>query len=690
MKRYIYTFILLISLLFINSSNAFAENNSYKNLFYCEVYDIPNMEYTGNYITPLPEIFYEGQKLTLNKDYTLSYKDNLHVTDSMENYETSVIITGKGSYIGNITVPFKITPKTITEEDCVIDIPDISNYTGKKNKVNIQVNVGGKTLKENNDFTVEYTNNTNVGIATAKIKFTDNYKGSISKQFYITPESPQNIFHNYINNTSMNITWSKQKNSNGYRIQQYNADTDTYETICVITDSNTTSYTLKNLSLNKNVTLLISSFANYNDNTTHFSFPKTYDFKVVKTVNNISLKYISSSSFNLAVKQFRTLTTTISPSDANNKKLIWTSSDEKIATVDSNGKVTGISKGSATITATATDGSGTSKSIKVNVTDRASSFKINESKMTIVSTSHQKYTYNEMSADITQLKDKYGEFITVKNLGTTYDKRNVYNIILGNPNAPNKLLIVGSTHAREYMTTQLIMKQIELYCSHYFTGIYGKKYFSEILDETCIYFVPMLNPDGVTLSQSGPSGIKNPVYRNKVIKMCEKYGKGNSNYYTRWKANVRGVDLNKNNPTNVEVTIDAPTARSEGYRGSYAVSEKETKLLINLFKEITPKAMSSYHATGSIIYWKYGQSGTHLERSEKLFNVTQSLTGYTPVSYVSTGAGFSNWASSMMGTPSMTIEIGVNPCPLKISEFPSIWSRNKFVPMAQAHTINNF
>ena len=50
-----------------------------------------------------------------------------------------------------------------------------------------------------------------------------------------------------------------------------------------------------------------------------------------------------------------TLTATITPADATNKSLTWTSDNEKVATV-SNGKVTGVSEGSATITVTTADG----------------------------------------------------------------------------------------------------------------------------------------------------------------------------------------------------------------------------------------------------------------------------------------------------------------------------------------------
>ncbi|MDE7281349.1 MAG: Ig-like domain-containing protein, partial [Ruminiclostridium sp.] len=47
------------------------------------------------------------------------------------------------------------------------------------------------------------------------------------------------------------------------------------------------------------------------------------------------------------------LTATVKPDDATDKTVTWTSSDEKVASVDENGKVTAVGAGKATITATA-------------------------------------------------------------------------------------------------------------------------------------------------------------------------------------------------------------------------------------------------------------------------------------------------------------------------------------------------
>ena len=68
---------------------------------------------------------------------------------------------------------------------------------------------------------------------------------------------------------------------------------------------------------------------------------------------------INQTSINLAVGGSETLTATISPAEATNKSVSWSSSNMGVASVDYSGKVTGVMAGSATITVTTADGSKT-------------------------------------------------------------------------------------------------------------------------------------------------------------------------------------------------------------------------------------------------------------------------------------------------------------------------------------------
>lgn len=74
---------------------------------------------------------------------------------------------------------------------------------------------------------------------------------------------------------------------------------------------------------------------------------------------------------------------TVEPADAGNKKLIWASSDENIATVSANGNVKGVSPGTVVITASAADGSGISASCTVTVVMPVKKITIDTNKVTL-------------------------------------------------------------------------------------------------------------------------------------------------------------------------------------------------------------------------------------------------------------------------------------------------------------------
>ena len=75
---------------------------------------------------------------------------------------------------------------------------------------------------------------------------------------------------------------------------------------------------------------------------------------------------LDKSSISILVGASETLAATVSPKDAANKKVTWKSSNAAIASVDANGKVTGVKAGEATITVTTEDG-GKTATCKVTV-----------------------------------------------------------------------------------------------------------------------------------------------------------------------------------------------------------------------------------------------------------------------------------------------------------------------------------
>ena len=77
---------------------------------------------------------------------------------------------------------------------------------------------------------------------------------------------------------------------------------------------------------------------------------------------------LSQTSLTLTSKgQTASLAATVSPGNAENKSITWSSSDNSIVTVDTYGTVTAVANGTADITATADDGSGVSAKCSVTV-----------------------------------------------------------------------------------------------------------------------------------------------------------------------------------------------------------------------------------------------------------------------------------------------------------------------------------
>ena len=95
---------------------------------------------------------------------------------------------------------------------------------------------------------------------------------------------------------------------------------------------------------------------------------RTYTLNIKPATVSVTGLKLDKDSLTLQENGSDTLTATVEPADATNKDVTWASSDNNIATVSEDGTVTAINAGTATITATAADGSGISASCNLTVT----------------------------------------------------------------------------------------------------------------------------------------------------------------------------------------------------------------------------------------------------------------------------------------------------------------------------------
>mgnify|MGYP003309421257 FL=1 len=266
-------------------------------------------------------------------------------------------------------------------------------------------------------------------------------------------------------------------------------------------------------------------------------------------------------------------------------------------------------------------------------------------------------------------------------LGTSYDDRNIYLLTVGNPEAEKAMFFTASIHGAEYISSQLIMAQIEYYLDN-LNEKYDSVSFEEILSKVCIYVIPMVNPDSVAISQNGFFAISNKELREQLFKL---------EYTDMWSSNARGVDLNRNFPTVGFGNENGSKQEYSGpsfkyYEGEYAASEKETQLIIDFVKSKDNLcAYISYHTKGEVIYWNKGQKGDLYKNTSDVVKLIAKLTGYRNIKDYQLKSGIDyEWAILEAKIPGCTVEIGDMDSyfPVRQSQWPDIWKRNQYVMIA--------
>ncbi|WP_186578191.1 M14 family metallopeptidase [Aquibacillus kalidii] len=285
----------------------------------------------------------------------------------------------------------------------------------------------------------------------------------------------------------------------------------------------------------------------------------------------------------------------------------------------------------------------------------------------------QLYSYAKMIEDICNLEKQYSSVLSTKKIGESVEGKKIVAIKLGH--GETEIFINAAHHAREWLTTSLVMHMVDTYCQGYanddLIGIFPVR---DILSKTSIWFVPMVNPDGVSLVQYGVEGIENCT---DVIAL-----NNNQKSFSSWKANINGVDLNRQYPAGWE-TIDDQIGKPAPsmYKGPSPLSEPETKAIYDFTLEHDFKTAVSYHSSGEEIFWKYKSSGALLNRSKKIATMIKEKTGYQLI-YPSpnpSGGGFTDWFLDSLGKPAFTLEISplVGPRPVPLENYDKIWNDNK-------------
>ncbi len=275
-----------------------------------------------------------------------------------------------------------------------------------------------------------------------------------------------------------------------------------------------------------------------------------------------------------------------------------------------------------------------------------------------------RYGYNEMSDDLARLAERY-PFIQLTTIGETVLGRPIPAVRVGT--GPTEVHFNGSFHAQEWITTPLLMKFIERYADAYRNGErIGQFNIPALYNRTSLWVVPMVNPDGVELQQNGLEP-DNPYY-DLVLR-----ANGGSFDFRHWTANIRGVDLNNQFPANFEREAQrGPQAPAPlNYSGPAPLSEPEARAMADFTRDHDFRMVLAFHTQGEVIYWGY--EGYEPAESERIVTIFSEASGYRPVRYVQSWAGYKDWFIQEWRRPGFTVEVGRGVNPLPISQFWDIW-----------------
>ena len=304
----------------------------------------------------------------------------------------------------------------------------------------------------------------------------------------------------------------------------------------------------------------------------------------------------------------------------------------------------------------------------------------------LVTNPYKGYSYKRLINEINKLKKQYPHLIKKSYMGKTAGGRKIPLVKLGT--GDKKILVIGTEHAREYVTTSLIMRSIDTYANAYvknskIDGVNVKK----VLNKVTFYFVPMLNIDGAQVVMGNLTSKHKRIVK-KYVK-TKHYNK----YKNQWKSNLRGVDINRNYPFRWAYGKSPKIRGYMDFKGRKQASEPEVKSIINLCADNKFAHMFTMHTRGQVIYWKDAYNGT-VPGASTLSSKVASITKYKkmPTSKLNTCFGESaKWFRYAYNKPGFTIEMTSVTTPyksaVKAGYFNALWKKNKSLFLRTALTV---
>ena len=284
------------------------------------------------------------------------------------------------------------------------------------------------------------------------------------------------------------------------------------------------------------------------------------------------------------------------------------------------------------------------------------------------------FDYSSLERTVREIQSKY-DFIEIGNIGHSILGKSLPSISFGKGN--KSVIYIGAHHGMEWITSAILMQFICDFAETLQASSKAYDISTRVLFETRrIHIIPMLNPDGIDYSIHGVS--KNNVLKHRVHKMNNQ-----SDDFTHWQANARGVDLNHNYSSGFEEykIIERGLGLFDGapskFSGEYSESEPEVRALCQFVRYVKPQLALTLHTQGNEIFYTCGEKSP--DKSLTLVKTISRLTGYDISIPTGTAAygGFTDWFIDEFNLPSFTFECGLGENPLPFSDLDGIYARLK-------------
>ncbi len=210
-------------------------------------------------------------------------KSSLHEWDPFKGIENTVTITTEPYSAAAIyanTYGRKCTIKKIDISGIKLTLP-VFTCTGKAIKPEFTIQVSGITLKKGTDYTVKYTNNKNVGIASMTVSGKGGFKGTIKKTFKIKPAKP--VVSNLTSPKAkkLKVTYKKSAGAAKYEIKYSTSKKFSKKTTKTVTTSKLKK-TISGLKKGKTYYVKVRSFKKVSGKTYYSNYSKIKKVKIKK------------------------------------------------------------------------------------------------------------------------------------------------------------------------------------------------------------------------------------------------------------------------------------------------------------------------------------------------------------------------------------------------------------------------